>query len=101
MSFYKKTAEGYLLNIWAAPNAKKSEIIGPVGEPVRLKIKLNSPPLDGKANKELISFLAKKLKLSKSSILLLKGETSRRKEILVATDKDLDAFFEKFTLVGP
>lgn len=99
--FYKKISEGYLLYVWAAPNAKKSEIIGSIGEPLRLKIKLNSPPVDGKANQELISFLARTLKISKSRMTLLKGQTSKFKEVLIATEEDLDAFFEKFTLVGP
>jgi len=66
------------------PNAKKSEIAGEqldiFGNKV-LKIKIAAPPIEGKANKELIDFLAKHFKVSKSQIKILRGETSREKLI--------------------
>ena len=71
---------GYKMKLFikVLPNAKKSEIIG-YDEKGHLKIKIASPALEGKANKELISFLSKKFKIPKSNFILLKGETSRLK----------------------
>ena len=59
------------------PNATKTEIVDPYGDAI--KIKISSPPLDGKANAELIKFLSKKLSVSKSSIRIISGESSRDK----------------------
>jgi uncharacterized protein (TIGR00251 family) len=66
------------------PNAKKSEVIGWVdagdgGEALRLKLK--APPIDGKANKELVVFLAKTFGVPKSAVSILHGEKSRLKSV--------------------
>ena len=49
----------------------------------RLKIALAAPPVDGKANRELIAFLAKRLGLPKTAIDLVKGQNSRMKSVRV------------------
>ncbi|OIP75568.1 MAG: hypothetical protein AUK48_07365 [Oscillatoriales cyanobacterium CG2_30_44_21] len=59
------------------PNSKKQEIIEqPDGS---LVVYLKSSPIDGKANKELIELLAKKYGVSKSSITIQSGLSSRNK----------------------
>lgn len=68
-----------LLHLKIQPNASRSGIAGQHGQ--RLKIRLQSPPQDGKANQELISFLSKTLGISKSSLDLIRGQTSRDKTI--------------------
>ena len=75
------------------PNAKKSEVIGLQGEPPRLKIKLKALPIEGKANKELIKFLSEILKIAKSRISLLRGETSKQKDIFLDIEK-IPSFLE-------
>jgi uncharacterized protein (TIGR00251 family) len=50
----------------------------------RLKIALTAPPVDGKANKALVAFLATTLGTARSAVRLLSGETGRRKRALVA-----------------
>ncbi len=84
MSFYFINPDGLKLLIYAQPGAKKTTIDGFFGE--RLKIKIGTPPVDGKANKELIRFLAEEFSLSKSRVLLLKGDKSRLKEICLVAD---------------
>ncbi|CCB89456.1 MAG: DUF167 domain-containing protein [Simkania sp.] len=59
------------------PKAAKNEIIGWEGE--LLKVRLTAAPEKGKANEALITLLSKKLKIAKSRIHILKGETSRQK----------------------
>jgi uncharacterized protein len=56
-----------------------------------IKIYLNSPPVDGKANAELIKLLSKELHIAKSAIKIVKGERSRKKKIAIDcfTKKDL------------
>jgi hypothetical protein len=65
------------LEIKAVPNAPRSEVIGWLGE--ALKVKVHAPALEGKANQELCEFLAKTLGLPKRSVRLAQGDTSRKK----------------------
>lgn len=82
----KETDKGILVHIKISPNAKKNEIIKTSQE---TKIKITAQPVDGKANKELIEFLAKTFKIPKTFIEIVKGETSKEKSILFkTTDKE-------------
>jgi len=63
------------------PKSKKEEIIK-TGEN-RYKVKLTEVPEKGKANKKLISLLAKYFKLSKSKLMIVRGEKNSHKIILV------------------
>lgn len=81
MSLYYICPDGLTLFIYAQPGAKKTEIDG--CHDGRLKVKLAGPPVDGKANKELIKFLAAHVGLSKSRVLLIRGTKSRKKEVLL------------------
>lgn len=65
------------LEIKAVPNAPQTQVIGWLGE--ALKVKVHAPALEGKANEELCSFLAETLGLPKRSVRLLQGDTSRKK----------------------
>lgn len=65
------------LEIKAVPNAPRTQVIGWLGE--ALKVKVHAPALEGKANEELCSFLAETLGLPKRSVRLLQGNTSRKK----------------------
>jgi len=70
------------LRIRATPNARKSEVIGWEDDPQAgrvLRVRVGAPAVDGKANAELRNFLAKTLGLSKSAVVLEKGEGARFK----------------------
>lgn len=75
----KVTKDGIIVNIKISPNAKKNEIIKD-GEIT--KVKITAQPVDGKANKALVEYLSKTFKVPKTSIQILKGETSKEKTIL-------------------
>jgi len=79
----KQTKDGLITNIKISPNAKKNEI---VKDGALIKVKIAAQPVDGKANKTLIEFLSKTFKIPKTSIQILKGETSKEKTILFKTD---------------
>ena len=49
-----------------------------------LKARLHAPPTEGRANDELIDLVAKKLRLRKSDLIIVRGTKSRDKEIEVA-----------------
>ena len=68
------------------PNSSKNEIIK--SEDV-IKVKITSPPVDGKANKTLIEYLSKSFKIPKTSFKIIKGETSKDKTLMVSvTDEE-------------
>jgi uncharacterized protein (TIGR00251 family) len=69
------------LHVRVTPGAHRNETTG--FKDGMLNIRIAAPPDKGKANKELISHLSRVLDISKSSLRLLKGHTSRRKVIAV------------------
>ena len=48
-----------------------------------LKVRLTSPPVDGKANAALVAFLAEAFGVAKRQVTLLKGETGRAKQLRI------------------
>ena len=63
------------------PGASRSEWSGRHGD--ALKIRIQAPPADGKANAELIRFLAREFSVSKCDVRIVSGEFSRRKRLLI------------------
>ena len=78
----RETENGIIAIIKIAPNSKTNEIIKTQNE---TKIKITAQPIDGKANKSLVEFLSKQFKIPKTSIKIIKGETSKEKTILFET----------------
>ncbi len=69
------------LKIRLIPKSSRDEVLGKEGDTYRIKI--TAPPVDGKANQSLISFLSKKLKKPKRDMEILRGEKSRNKIVRV------------------
>ena len=63
------------------PNAGRNEVMG-FTEGI-LRVRIAAPPVKGKANKELVAFLAQLLGVGKGSINIVKGHTSRNKLITI------------------
>ena len=83
MSWLNLAADGsVVLSLHIQPGAKQTAVAGLHGD--ALKIRLAAPPVDGKANAALIAFLAKALGVSKSSVVLVSGDTSRAKRVRVS-----------------
>lgn len=72
---------GTLLLLYIQPGASKSGIRGLYQD--RLKLSVQSPPIDGAANEAVIEFLSKIFKISKKNFHFLSGETSRQKNIWI------------------
>lgn len=73
------------------PGAKRNEILR--FENGIWHLKIAAPPVEGKANKELIDFLSEVLDVSKSRISIEKGATSHKKLVMVygVMEQDLTA----------
>lgn len=81
MNWLQSGGQGVLLTLHIQPGAKKTEIVGPHGD--ALKLRLAAPPVDGKANEALIDFLARTLGIPKSRLTLVAGQTSRSKRVAI------------------
>ena len=81
------------LALKVTPGAKKNEILGweddypQVGRV--LKVKIAAPPVEGKANKEIVLFLAKALGIPKSSVEVVHGTSGRIKLVEIPDQTDL------------
>ena len=85
MTWLQVRREGLSLTLHIQPGAKKTEVAGPHGD--ALKIRLAAPPVDGKANAALIEFLADRLGVAKSTVVLKSGHASRRKVVEVVASE--------------
>ena len=77
----RETEEGVVIDVWVQPGAKRSRVVGTHGDAI--KIAIAAPPVDGKANSELLSFLAKTLGIRHTQVELMRGEASRNKSVRV------------------
>jgi len=74
------------------PGASTTEVVGELGD--RLKVRVAAPPADGRANAELVRFLADTLGVSRSEVEITRGQASRSKSVRVPADVDLRSLFE-------
>lgn len=63
------------------PNASRNEVVGFTNGILRVKV--SAPPIKGKANRELITFLSRLLGVGKGSVNIIKGHTTRNKVVAV------------------
>ena len=78
---FKESNGAVTIAVKVIPRASKNRIVGIEGDAV--KIRLNAPPVEGKANDALIAFLADALGMHRTQIEIVMGHTSRRKIVRV------------------
>lgn len=76
------------LHVQLQPRASRDEIVGPHGD--YLKIRITTPPLEGRANKHLIKFLAKRFDVPQQQVSIERGEQSRIKLIKIIAPNNLE-----------
>jgi hypothetical protein len=81
-AYLRTTSTGLTLAVRAQPGAKKTAITG-IYDTTQLKIAVHAPPLEGRANAALFTFLADIFSVSKSSVSLVSGDSSRSKVFLI------------------
>jgi hypothetical protein len=96
----RATAAGVTLAVRAQPGAKKTAMTGVYGEgaAAQLKIAVQAPPVEGRANLALVAFLAEMFGLTKNHIELISGELSRSKVFLLrgVTAAEAEALLAKW-----
>ena len=79
---WQQDGEALLLRVFVQPRASRNQFCGiHEGE---LKLRLTSPPVDGAANECCREFLAKQLKVPKSAVSLISGDSSRHKRLRIS-----------------
>ena len=87
---------GILIKLKISPNASKNQIIK---ENDIIKLKVTAQPIENKANKAVIEYLSKILKVPKTSISIVKGDTSKEKTIFITiSDKEKQNFVKNTIL---
>ncbi|WP_339135195.1 MAG: DUF167 domain-containing protein [Candidatus Electrothrix sp. GW3-4] len=88
MPYLQSQSDGsLLLSLYVQPRSGQNAIVGLHGDAVKLR--LNAPPVDGKANKAVIAFWAKTLKIPKAAVTIKSGLQSRLKKIaLTGVDEE-------------
>ncbi len=95
--FYEWRDGNLLLRVKVQPKASNSEFCELLDD--RLKIRISAAPSDGKANQQLIQFLAKQFRVSKSQVSLLSGESSREKRFMITAPRQIPA--ELANMISP
>lgn len=81
MSWITPHTGGVMLTLRIVPRASKNEVSGEMAG--ALKIRLQAPPVEGKANRALIDFLADVLDVPRRAIDIVSGETGRNKRVVI------------------
>jgi len=88
MWLIKETKEGVTFPIRVMPRSPRCEVAGI--QDGALKIRITSPPLEGKANNECIRFLADQLKIKRVQITIIAGHKSRNKTVSISGVRKAD-----------
>ena len=80
MSWYRWEGEDLILRLRVQPKASADAFSGPYGDD-EYKVTLTAPPVDGKANAQLLKFIAKAFDLPRSRVILESGKSSRSKRL--------------------
>jgi uncharacterized protein (TIGR00251 family) len=87
VGWFRWDGDDLLLDCHLQPKASKDEFAGLHGE--RLKIRLTAPPVEGKANAQLLAFLAAAFGVAKSQVSLESGELNRQKRVRIRAPRHL------------
>ena len=79
--WYQQDADKIIISVYIQPGAKRTEVTGLHGD--ALKIRLQAPPIDGRANDALSAFLASCFQIPVRQVSLKRGEKSRHKVLVI------------------
>jgi len=86
MPWFKEKDGDLIINLRIMPRAAKNAVQGLHGS--ALKIRIQAPPVEGKANQTLIKFLSKHWKIPRADIQILSGKTGRNKRVCIQNAPD-------------
>ena len=80
---WSQTPEGLSLRVYLQPRAARNRVVGLHGDAI--KIALTAPPIEGRANTALVTFLSHFFKLPRSAVAFESGTKSRGKRVRITT----------------
>ncbi|MBG0789285.1 MAG: DUF167 domain-containing protein [Desulfovibrionaceae bacterium] len=86
--YVSRQGNGWRLAVWVQPGARASGVAGEYQGCV--KIRLQAPAVDNKANKALVAFVAKRLNMKKSQVTIESGHANRKKLLALDTAAEPD-----------
>lgn len=90
--YLKITGNDIVIKVKIVPGSSRNKIVGVYND--ALKITITTPPVEGKANKKCITYLAKYFNVAKSKVEIISGQTSKNKLIKIY-DISQENFLEK------
>ncbi len=78
-AWLSSSGDDVFLDVLVSPRASRTRVMGVHDD--RLKIQIAAPPVDGKANDELVRFLAETLGVSRAQVEVVGGASSKRKTV--------------------
>ncbi|GAF96277.1 unnamed protein product [marine sediment metagenome] len=96
-NYFKIAGNDIIIKIKIVPGSSKNKIIGAYND--ALKITIAAPPVEDKANKKCIAYLAKYFDVAKSKIEIISGQTSKNKLIKIY-DINQKEFLEKIEKIS-
>lgn len=82
-SWYRWDGNRLIIHVYVQPRAGRDHVAGVHGE--ALKICLTAPPVEGKANRQLVRYLARLFNVKPSQVAIVHGETARRKTLAITS----------------
>lgn len=79
--WYQQEDDMIIMNVYVQPGAKRTECVGFYGDVP--KIRLASPPIDGRANDALLNFISQVCDVPKRQVVLMRGDKSRHKQLVI------------------
>lgn len=89
MSWLVTTADSVILTLKVTPRAKRTEVSG--FDPDWIRLRIQAPPVDGKANEAIIAFFADTFHIHRRAVEICTGDTSRLKRIKLRGVTDVTA----------
>ena len=81
----RKNSRGVVFKVLVQPRSSQNMLVGLYND--ALKVKLTAPPVNNAANRMMIQFLAKALSVPKSSLEIVSGHNSRKKQVLLHSSR--------------
>ncbi|HEY6642406.1 DUF167 family protein [Povalibacter sp.] len=96
MPAVQRQGDALILHLHVQPGASRDAVVGLHGE--RLRVRITAPPVDGKANRHLIEWLAALFDVPRSRVTLLRGETGRVKTIRIDSPRTVPPEIAQLTV---
>jgi len=91
VGWFRREGPDIILHVQVQPRASTDAVAGVIGD--CLKIRITAPPVEGRANEHLIAYLAKLFGVPKKSVVLERGDSTKRKLVRILSPRKTPDIF--------